>query len=64
MILDEHCFNILMKYHRGELSRRQAEESMRVHGDFLISELFLNGFSARISVDANKWRGIIGSQGI
>lgn len=46
----------------GEISFKEADQQMSIHGDQLLAEIFNNGFSVRYTKeDLEKWVGSIGT---
>lgn len=41
--IDEHCLKIIGQYQDGKISRQEADEKMKEHGDKIMSDILING---------------------
>lgn len=64
MFTDKHCADIYFKYRDGQLSYAEAASQMGKHGDRLLGDMLMNGFTTNFQVNTKDWVGMTGSSSI
>lgn len=63
MEVDAHCLEIIQAYVQGKITREEADQELKKHGDLLTFELLNNGFQCVYCVDTKDWKNVIGGFG-
>ena len=61
--LDLHCLAIFYLFLNGEVTYEEASRQMSIHGDKILSDILMNGFSVHAVVDSKSWSEVTGSSG-